>query len=114
MSGDRVDAATGVVVTTRFGTARAIVDTTIFPSRVPVRKGSEVLVLHYSGEGAWKIWANGTTDTWELDEPTGEPFSGSPLHMVTPPATTWWVQIRNRKGQVGWTTRVDDFEGKEW
>lgn len=111
-SGELVDAVTGVVVTTRFGTARAIADTTIFPSQVPVRKGATVLVLHYVGEGAWKIWANGTIDSWEIDEPTGVPFSGSPLHMVRPPATTWWVQIRNSKGQVGWTTRADDFEGK--
>ena len=112
-SGERVDAVTGVVITTRLGTARAKADGTIFESGVPVKKGSTVSVLHYTGEGTWKIWVNGTTDSWEIDESTEEPFSYQTLRMVSPPVTTWWVQIRNSKGQVGWTTRVDDFKGKD-
>jgi len=25
------------------------------------------------------------------------------LRVADPPQTTWWVQIRNARGQVGWT-----------
>jgi hypothetical protein len=111
-SGERVAAVTGVVIASRLGTARAKADGTIFESGVPVKKGT-VTVLHYVGEGHWQIWINGITDTWEIDESTEAPFSYQTLRMVSPPKTTWWVQIRNGKGQVGWTTRVDDFTGKD-
>ena len=27
--------------------------------------------------------------------------------------STWWVQIRNGAGLVGWTNRADAFDGKD-
>jgi hypothetical protein len=105
-----VTAETGVVITSRLGTARSLIDTTIFSSRRPVRKGGTVLVLRYSGEGGWVIWHDGVVDSWEIDEP-GDPFSGSPLQMVSKPATTWWAQIKNAAGQIGWARVVDNFAG---
>jgi hypothetical protein len=26
---------------------------------------------------------------------------------------TWWVQIRNAAGRIGWTSHTDDFDGKD-
>ena len=27
--------------------------------------------------------------------------------------STWWVQLRNGAGLVGWTNQTDDFDGKD-
>ena len=32
---------------------------------------------------------------------------------VEPQQSVWWVQVQNSKGQIGWTDRPADFDGKD-
>lgn len=33
--------------------------------------------------------------------------------IVERPQTVWWVQVRNARGQVGWTDAPDKWDGKD-
>jgi hypothetical protein len=35
------------------------------------------------------------------------------LRVADPPQTTWWVQIRNARGQVDWTDESEHFSGAD-
>jgi hypothetical protein len=111
-AGDRVIADTGVVVTTKFGTARARLDAAVGRHRTRLAAGDEVTVTRYVGEGQWTFWVNGRFDSEEI-EPADGSVSDLRLRMVSEPETTWWVRVRTRDGRRGWTTNVDGFEGKD-
>ena len=33
------------------------------------------------------------------------------LAVLSEPRTVWWVQVRNRRGEVGWTSQPEAFGG---
>jgi hypothetical protein len=110
--GEEVIGVTGVVVTTRPGRARVLRPASL--GDVPVAPGDKVLVLHYLGEGNWKLWIKGRIVEDQVRGPQhvvgGE---GLPARIVEQPRITWWVQIRNNRGQVGWSDRPDHFDHKD-
>ena len=85
----------------------------------PVSPGEVLYLLTYRGEGWTKAWLRGRL-VEEADigvfigmrqcEPIGP---DCPADLVEKPETTWWVQIRNASGEVGWTRETDKFDGKD-
>jgi hypothetical protein len=110
--GATVRALTGVVVTTRPG--RAVVRRPSALGGVQVRPGDSIVVLHYVGEGFWKLWVRG--HVVEDEVPDAESSCGFDTGVRVPcavqileePETVWWVKIRSR-GRDGWTRQVDHF-----
>jgi len=103
--GEAVQALTGVVVTTRPGRARALAPLGL--GGVTLAPGDEVPVLRYAGEGVWIVWAGGRPLGVE-----GE-AAGGRLRVLVTPRAVWWVQIRNRRGEVGWSDQPDLFDGRD-
>jgi hypothetical protein len=98
-AGEAVEAVNGVVVTVRPGRARAVAPLDV--EGVRFARGAPVLLLRHVGESAYKVWAQGT----ELD------VGGRNLIVLNEPRTIWWVQIRNRRGETGWSSEPDAFGG---
>jgi hypothetical protein len=114
--GFRVRGVTGVVVTTKPGRARVQLPTTLGTgkSRARVKPGEPVFLLHYLGEGYWKLWIRGRIvedgmqdDMSECVNEAKEPVTCS-VRLIEEPETVWWVKIRS-KGREGWTRQVDHF-----
>lgn len=96
---ERVTGVTGVVVITRAG--RAAVRGPVAVGKQRARPGEQVFLLTPLGEGAYTCWYNGEIATIDLSDS----FS-----LVEEPAFTWWVKLKNRRGQVGWCSEGFNFE----
>ncbi len=105
------------MVTTRFGKATVRVPMQIVTESdtVQLQPGDAVYVLRYAGEGSWKAWVRGQFLEIELAE-KGETcregdggLAPCAAEIVEKPDTVWWVMIRGRAGQEGWTRQVDHF-----
>jgi hypothetical protein len=115
-SGDRVEGLTGVVVTIRLGRATVRHDTTIGEGSdaLPVASGEAVHVLHYVGEGYWKVWVRGRAiDTQLADKDTGCPDDRAgpvecAVRITKHPHAVWWARIRSG-GREGWTRQLELF-----
>lgn len=114
--GEKVAALTGLVETTAAGVVRVHEAVTVGDTghRVELRPGDEVFMLHYQGEGFGLFWFRGKTFT--------DQFWGSELGFVNGrrifeilalPEVTWWVQIRNAKGETGWSEHPEDYDGAD-
>jgi len=103
--GETVDAITGVVVTTQPGRARVLAALTL--DGLTLAAGEEVSVLRYAGEGAYLVWARGRAVEAESEE------AGGHLRVLSTPRVVWWVQIRNARGEVGWSDQPDRFTGRD-
>lgn len=107
--GQKVVAETGVVATLRVGSAVVKEPAQIGREVAPV--GAQVEVLHYNGEGFWKVRYHGQLDSRGIDHPGNPPFEK--LKMIQPPHVVWWVRIRSADGSIGWTNESDNFDGKD-
>ena len=67
-----------------------------------VKAGDTIYILHYEGEGFWKVWHDG-----KLVEIDNLPDKG------TKPKTTWWVKLKTSSGAVGWTVEHHNFENQD-
>ena len=78
-----------------------------------IKQGDIFYVLHYSGEGVWKIWHHGRLAELEIVDETAT--------IATPPArtwplgvkSTWWVQVRTELGVAGWTISKRNFRNQD-
>jgi hypothetical protein len=111
--GDKVQAITGIVVTTKPGVVR-------FTQawRGLAQPGDLMYLLTYQGEGYTKAWFKGqffeNLDASAFLNGLCETApSKCPAEVIERPTRTWWVQIRNANGQVGWTDRPQDFANKD-
>ena len=67
-----------------------------------VKAGDAVYVLHYEGEGYWKVWHDGKAlSVADFSEEGPEPKS------------TWWVKLKTRSGVVGWTVSHGNFGNQD-
>jgi hypothetical protein len=104
--GARVTALTGVVVTVVPGIVE-LTDTVQLQTGqgvIPMREGQVFYLLTYQGEGFSKAWINGAIHT-DVDVTKLKPKRN--------PTAIWWVQVRNARGQVGWTHHPEAFDGKD-
>jgi hypothetical protein len=109
--GEIVRALTGDVWTTTPGLAK-------------YRNDQEpVYLLVPEGEGLFRAWMRGsaaTVDIAEFKQPDipGAGYSGCVRNdtcvgeVLSYPKNPWWVQIRNSKGQIGWTDQTRDLDCK--
>ncbi len=67
-----------------------------------VKAGDTVYVLHYVGEGYWKVWYDG-----KLVEIEDFPGKGPK------PKTTWWVKLKTSSGAIGWAVEHGNFENQD-
>jgi hypothetical protein len=98
--GERVVGLTGVVITTRPGVARVLKAEKL--GRVDLRKGDTVYLLTYLGEGYNRIWHKGRTT--EADT-----FDPAKFRVTQAPRSVWWVKVKNRRGQIGWSRQPEHF-----
>jgi hypothetical protein len=115
--GEHVVGLTGVVITLKPGKAIVRKATTIGQDKrkIRVKPGDVLYLLHYMGEGFYKIWFNGRI--YENEMPTapdevGKPAAGrkqESIEVQSEPDTVWWVKVRNRRNQVGWSKQTRNF-----
>ena len=115
--GEVVTGLTGVVVTHKPG--RVVVKRAVTigggggEAPVAVPAGAVLDVLHYQGEGFFKVWYQGKTYVQELpfysedEDPAGRETAD--FRAESAPEDVWWVQVRNRDGKVGWTDQNENF-----
>ncbi len=117
--GERVTAVTGVVVTHRAGRVRFDRPMTLSSRTGPVHVEplDTLYLLASRGEGVATAWHKGQV-YFDLDGsaflraacgPTPNTCQGT---IIQKPLSAWWVQVRNAKGQAGWTNQPDRFDGK--
>lgn len=104
--GAPVTALTGVVVTVVPGIVELTQPTEIETPQgtVAMKAGDVFYLLTYQGEGYGKAWINGRLYS-DVDLSTFKPKRGA--------TAIWWVQVRNTRGQVGWTHHPEAFDGKD-
>ena len=119
--GEAITAITGVVVTTSPGQVRFRIPVNLSSSSgsVHVEPGETLYLLTYRGEGFTKAWFKGKFYE-ELDGSTAffndicatdsNRCAGA---IVEQPKQVWWVQIKNEKGQIGWTNKPNKFDRKD-
>lgn len=108
-----VEGLTGVVITYQPGLSKVLVPMTLGrgPS-VSVVAGDILLTLHYAGEGYDLFWFKGRTysDQIAANEPDADPPSAElKIQVISRPLEVWWVKVKNKKGQVGWTDQTRNF-----
>ena len=114
--GEHVTGVTGVVMTVKPGKVIVKKAKTIGEeSKARVKPGDILYSLHYAGEGIYKVWFRGKLYDEEMPTSpyliTKVPIEQREeyLHVVNEPDWTWWVQVKNSRGQIGWTKQHDHF-----
>ena len=86
---------------------------------VHVEPGEKLYLLTYRGEGFTRAWFKGKFYE-ELDGSRAffnDICATDPNRcagaIVEQPNQVWWVQIKNAKGQIGWTNKQDKFDRKD-
>jgi hypothetical protein len=104
--GARVTAVTGVVSTVVPGIVELMdpVEVQTGQGAIPMRAGEVFYLLTYQGEGFGKAWIKDRVYT-DVDLSRFKPKRN--------PTAIWWVQVRDRRGRVGWTSHPDLFDGKD-
>jgi hypothetical protein len=112
-AGEWVEALTGVVITYKPGISKVLKPMTLGQgASVAVVSGDILLTLHYLGEGYDLFWFKGKTyqDQIASDKPDPDPPpSDLTIQVISRPRSVWWVKVKNKKRQVGWTDRTKDF-----
>jgi len=117
--GEHVTGLTGVVITVEPGVVKIKREMTLGADgrRVKARPGDVLYLLHYVGEGDYKFWLRGRIYQDEMPyQPRqrqlaeDEARARELIEFVSEPETVWWVKVRNRRGQVGWTKQVEHFD----
>ena len=116
--GDHVIGLTGVVITLKPGKAVVKKSTTIGINKrkTQVKPGDVLYLLHYMGEGVYKIWFRGRI--YEDQMPTApDLITKIPidtrekyLKVLSEPEYVWWVKVRNSRGQIGWSKEDENLD----
>ncbi len=101
-AGTQLDAQTGHALLSSLGrgmvrdSARSYLD---YETSLLLPDSAEVLTLGYVGEGAYRVWHDGT-----LGEVMGEAdaYNPSGVEIVEPAQAQWWAHVRTPGGQEGW------------
>jgi hypothetical protein len=102
---ERVTGITGVVITTKAGQVKALKSFTT-SSGVKIKANDIFYLLTYQGEGFYLIWYKGKKFE-------AEAYDKDDMKVLNAPVAVWWVKIRNRRGQVGWTRLPENFDNKD-
>ncbi len=103
--GDRVQAITGEV---HCRPLRVVADRnhpesgSYEPTSPLIRKGQVYYLLHYLGEGQWKVWFQGKLAVIGGRDPD-----------APKPKTTWWAKVKTARGVTGWVVATGNFDGQD-
>ena len=117
--GEHVTGLTGVVITLQPGKALVKKATTLGrePHQVQLKPGDVLYVLHYLGEGYYKFWFRGRIYEDELpsvnDRLSAAEQARQAIQPLSDPQTVWWVKVKNKRGQIGWSKQDDHFDGMD-
>lgn len=103
--GEKVTGVTGVVITNVAGKAEVLKTRTLESSKVQLTKGDTLFLLTYLGEGWYRFWYKG-----KFFEEDGY---ADGIKILSQPKAVWWVKIKNRKGQIGWTKSSNEFDNQD-
>ena len=115
---DWVNAITGVVITYRYGVSKIVKPIELgYPPKgdkpvLLLQPGEVVYTLHYTGEGSDLFWYKGRVyiDQIATDKPDPDPPPPELIvQVISRPHYVWWAKVRNKDGQVGWTTETHKF-----
>jgi hypothetical protein len=119
-TGEHISALTGVVVTRKPGRVRFQRAATVETESEPIKvvPGDMLFLLTYQGEGFTKAWFKGRIyDGVDVSDYFAGTCDGRQARcagtLLEQPTAEWWVRIRNRHGQQGWTRETDKFDGKD-
>ena len=106
--GEQVTGLTGVVITLKPGKASVRKATTIGTGkrRTQVKPGDVLYLLHYEGEGIYKIWFRG--GIYENEVSTAADVNGK-IQLLNEPDNVWWVKVKNSRNQIGWSKQDKNF-----
>lgn len=108
---ERVNAVTGVVITTKPGKIKILEPITLDAEKpLSLKPGDMLFTLHYLGEGYSLFWFKGELHSDVVEETRR---NGGPLQVLEVPETDWWVKLQNSKGIIGWTKDTDAFSNKD-
>jgi len=119
--GEKVTAITGVVVTTRAGRVQFSepIDLSTMSGPLHIVPGQTLYLLTYRGEGVTLAWFQGRFYD-EVDGSTAFFNDGCDRvpsrcvgTLVQQAQSVWWVQMKNAKGQIGWTNEPQKFDNKD-
>ena len=116
--GERVQGVTGVVITYEYGKTKILKPIKAYLPKdnqqtLILKPGETVYTLHYVGEGYDLFWYKGKVYVGGI---AGEEVTPNPpppefgVQVLSMPKYTWWVQIKNSKGQVPWTDETKAFK----
>ena len=80
-----------------------------------LRPGDTIYGYVYKGEGVFNAWFNG----YWVEDFDGSGVAGAGCNrncnakLVKQGRVEWWVEIRTKDGQIGWTKDTDSFDGKD-
>jgi len=118
-AGEVVTAVTGTVITVVPGILRVSTPVTLetLQGVLTVSPQDTVYLLTYEGEGFYKAWFKGRlhsmVDVGQISGGGCRVAADCAGRIVAEPTMVWWVQIRNAKGQVGWTDRPELFDNQD-
>lgn len=106
--GEHVTGLTGVVITLKPGKASVRKATTIGTGRrkTQVKPGDVLYLLHYEGEGIYKIWFRG--GIYENEVSSAADVNGK-IQLLNEPDNVWWVKVKNSRNQTGWSKQDKNF-----
>jgi hypothetical protein len=117
-AGQRVDAMTGVVVTTSPGRVRfrKQVDLPSGGGAIHVEPGEDLQVLSFHGEDVFTAAFQGvvypsTDGSTFLNTACEEQPHRCIGELVAAPESVWWVQLKDAAGRTGWTSEAQKFAG---
>jgi hypothetical protein len=103
---EKVTGLTGVVITTKSEQVKALKNFMMDNGKIPIKKGDILYTLTYRGEGFYLISYKGKNFDDEI-------FDEAKLKVLSQPKSVWWVKIKNRKGQIGWTRLPENFDNMD-
>lgn len=106
---EKITGVTGVVITNRAGTVKVLKDYTAKDdngNNISIKSGDVFYVLTSLGEGFHQLWYKGKFFQDEI-------YNEERMKILTEPKSDWWVKIKNRKEQIGWTKLPENFDNKD-
>ncbi len=98
--GEKVFGVTGVVITTKAGVVKVLKNNKL--GNANLKAGDTLYLLTNLGEGFQKIWYKGKF----IEE---QVYDDSLFKQISEPVSIWWVKIKNRRGQIGWSKQSENF-----
>lgn len=111
---EKVTGLTGIVITKKAGMVKALKELTVKEvsndffneKEFSIKSGDVFYVLTSIGEGFYQLWYKGKFFQDAVDNKES-------MKILTMPVADWWVKIKNRKGQIGWTKLPENFDNKD-